>query len=258
MSYVVFCKGKTAKKPYVVKDLKLRLYSMEELCYYIYNNSLLCDEELMRPELSYWIKDECGLPDLYASIDVVLHKDPKAERVAAQIFAYMDYLTKPERESVCTKIRKAGTLGINERKKSRGDMLYLEERYNDAIRVYEDLIEKKAYDDERMYHHLLYNIGCCYGNMFYYDIAYEWFMKAAAINIEKGEDIIAALFCKRMTLSGKEWERFLESREELASYAPSMENQREIFLKEQEKEKPAGGYGLSLTKRMKEWKSRIE
>lgn len=271
MSYVVFCKGKTAKKPYWIEDLKLYLYSMEELCYYIYSNVLLCDRELVKPGLALWIKDECGLPDLYASIDVVLHKDPRPERVAAQIFAYMDYLGKQEREAVCGKIKKAAALGINERKKSRGDMFYLGGKYGEAINTYKDLLLKEAFDDEKMQHSLLYNIGCCYGNMLYYDIAYEWFMKAAAMELDKGGDMKAALFCKAMVLDGKEWEKFLGEHKEFSAFAASMENERgqlleqwgkEALAKELERLKrgPKGRekeYYVRLTELVEEWKRGI-
>lgn len=236
MSYVVFCKGKTAEKPYRIEDLKLYLYSMEELCYYIYSNVLLCDGELIKPELAFWIKDECGLPDLYASIDVVLHKDPRPERVAAQIFAYMDYLPKQEREAVCERIKKAAALGINERRKSRGDLLYLGGKYGEAIQVYKDLLLKEEFDDEKMKHSLLYNIGCCYGNMLYYDIACEWFMKAADLSVDKKGDRIAALFCRRMVLDGKEWDGFLAGNQEFSALADSVEGACGKLLEQWEKE----------------------
>lgn len=271
MSYVVFCKGKTAKKPYWIEDLKLYLYSMEELCYYIYSNVLLCDGELLKPGLAYWIKDECGLPDLYASIDVVLHKDPRPERVAAQIFAYMDYLGKQEREAVCGKIKKAAALGINERRKSRGDLLYLGGKYGKAIKIYEDLLVKEAFDDANMQHSLLYNIGCCYGNMLYYEIAEEWFMKAAATDIDRSGDMMAALFCKRMVLDEKEWESFLAENGELSQFAAPMENERNLLLKQWETEAlakelaglkrgPKGRekeYYVRLTELVEEWKRGI-
>lgn len=271
MSYVVFCKGKTAKKPYWIEDLKLYLYSMEELCYYIYSNVLLCDRELLKPGLAFWIKDECGLPDLYASIDVVLHKDPKPERVAAQIFAYMDYLGKQERDAVCGKIKKAAALGINERKKSRGDLLYLGGKYGEAIKVYEDLLLKESFDDEKMQHSLLYNIGCCYGNMLYYEIACECFMKAAAMEIDKDGDMTAALFCKRMVLDGREWEAFLREHSEFSALVESMENERETLLEQWErgslakeleglKRGPEGRekeYYVRLTELVEEWKRGI-
>lgn len=271
MSYVIFCKGQRAVKPYVIEDLKLRIYSMEELCFYIYSNVSLCDRELVKPELAAWIEHQCGLPDLSGSIRVILEKDPRAERIAAQIFAYTDYLTRQERDAVCEKIRKYSLLGLNERRKMRGDYFYLDGKYQEAIKDYEEMLVQEAYDDEKMHHSLLYNIGCCYGAMFYYDIAYGWFLQAAAMDLAKGEDIMAALFCKRMSLDDREWEKYLETHQEFAAFAPPMERQRESLLEQWEKTPeaeelasyrrgPEGrkkDYDTYMSKCLEEWKCRV-
>ncbi len=271
MSYVIFCKGKRGDKPYVVEDLKLRLFSVEELCYYIYSNVSLCDLELCKPELAAWIERQCRLPDLAESIRVVLKKDPRAERVAAQIFAYTDFLTRQEREAVCERIRKYSQLGINERRKMRGDYFYLDGKYREAIKDYEEMLEQKAYDDEKMHHGLLYNIGCCYASMFYYEIAYNCFMRAAELEIFKGEDLVAAMFCKKMSLDDKEWETFLSGHEEFSSFAASMERQFAKIKEEWEKSSQAGEllklqkgsqgrtkeYYESMTNHVEKWKSQI-
>ncbi len=162
-------------------------------------------------------------------------------------------------------------MGINERKKSRGDLLYLGGKYGEAIKTYEDLLLKEAYDDEKMQHSLLYNTGCCYGNMFYYDIAYEWFMKAAAMEIDRDGDMKAALFCKRMVLDEKRWKVFLEEHKEFAVFAAAMESEQEAFLEQWEKEAltkeleglkrgPKGRekeYYVRLTELVEEWKRGI-
>lgn len=234
MSYIIFCKGKRAEKPFIVGDLKLRLYSMEELCYYVYSNVSLCDKELLHKELPAWIEVQCGLPDLAESLRIVLEKDPRPERVAAQIFAYTDFLNKQERDAVCERIRKYAQLGYNERRKMRADYFYLDGKYKEAIKDYEDMLEQNAYDDSKMKHHLLYNIGCCYGAMLYYDIAYGWFLRAAQMDIAKGEDVLAALYVKRMSLSDNEWDDYLEKHPEMATFVPAMEKQMHEIKKQWE------------------------
>lgn len=271
MSYVIFCKGKRAAQPYVTEDLKLRIYSMEELCYYLYSHVSLCAEELMKPELAAFIGEQCGLLDLAESIRIILQKDARPERVAAQIFAYTDYLTKQERDAVCERIRKYSMLGRNERRKMYADYLYLAGDYRNAVSNYEDMLAKEAYDDPRMQHSLLYDTGCCYGAMFYYEIAYGWFLQAAAMDIAKGEDLMAALFCKRMSLEDREWEAYLEKHPDFAAFAGPMEKQRRELIRQWEKtpeakkflsrrENPAGGsreYDAFLTQCLDEWKKQV-
>lgn len=272
MSYVIFCGEKGTDKPYHIEDLNLRIFSIEELCYYIYSNVSLCDQELIKPELAGWIENQCKLPDLAESIRVILKKDPRAERVAAQIFAYTDYLTKQEREAVCERIRKYSQWGLDERKKMRGDYFYLDGKFQDAVKVYGEMLEQGNYEDEKMHHGLLYNMGCCFASMFYYDIAYECFMKAAELDILRGEDMIAALFCKKTSLSDREWEEFLAEHDEFNTYVMPMEKQLSETEKEWRKsalakellklQNHSGGrtreYYDTMEKYLREWKKLIQ
>lgn len=271
MSHIVLCKGKRARIPYEIEDLKLRLYSVEELCYYMYSNTSLCTEELTKQSLAVWLKDQCGLPDLYASISEVLNKAPLPERVAAQIFAYTDFLNKQEREAVCERIKKAGSLGINERRKSRADLLYLDEKYGEAIKEYGKLLQRKAFNNEKMRGNLLYNIGCCYASMFYYRLAGQWFLQAAEIESIREEALTAAAFCMNMDGDKKLLSKFLDEYPEAESLISEADRKRkeaeEMWEQEPETEKmqqilkTAGSrnreYSAYLTEKMENWKSRI-
>lgn len=271
MSYIVLCKGNRAGKPYEIEDLKLRLYSVEELCYYMYNNTSLCTEELTKKSLAVWLRDECGLPDLYASLIEVLNKVPKPERVAAQIFAYTDFLNKQERDAVCERIKKAGSLGMNERRKSRADLLYLDGKYKEAIGEYEKLLKREAYDNEKMQGTLLYNIGCCYASMFYYRLAVQWFLQAAEAEDLKKEALSAAAFCMDMDGDEKALSKLLEAYPEaeplISEAGKKRRDAEEMWKQEPETQKmqqiiaAAGSrnreYDAYLMEKMDNWKSRI-
>ena len=43
--------GKEARLPYEVEELNLRLYTIEELCYYIYNNLPLIGDDFIDERL---------------------------------------------------------------------------------------------------------------------------------------------------------------------------------------------------------------
>ena len=140
MSYVLLCKGNKALKPYYIEDIRKKIYTLEELCYYLYHNTVLCAEELVRFQLAHWIGHQLGFQDLSESLLRILEKEKRPEKIASQIFAYADYLTKQEREAVCEKIRRNSELSWNERKKMRADYYVLEKHYQDAIREYEDIL----------------------------------------------------------------------------------------------------------------------
>lgn len=223
MSYVVFCKGQQADRPYRMEEPKLHLYTMEELCYYIYRNRTLCDKELLKPALADWIRDECKLADLAASLKEIYRSEPRAEKIAEQIFSYMDYLKKMDREAVCEIIRKSAMLSMNERRKSRADQFFVEEEYRNAAAEYEMLLAAGNYDDEKARHNMMYNVGCCYARFFYYDIAAQWFLDAARMGIRAHDDYVLFLLCKRKSLKEEEFRLFLMEHPQMKEYVEPME-----------------------------------
>ncbi|MCR5654287.1 MAG: hypothetical protein K6G07_01415 [Lachnospiraceae bacterium] len=223
MSYVVFCKGQDAGEAYVMGEPKIHLYTMEELCYYIYRNRTLCDKELLNPALADWIRDECKLADLASSLREIYRTEPKAEKIAEQIFAYMDFLKKMDREAVCEIIRKSALLSMNERRKSRADQFFVEEEYRNAAMEYEKLLANANYDNEKAKHNMMYNVGCCYARFFYYDIAAKWFLDAARMGIRSHDDFVLFLLCKRKSLKEEEFRLFMMEHPELKEYVEPME-----------------------------------
>ena len=47
MGKLILCSGKSTNRPYVLSIIGYRAYSIEELCYYIYNNIYSIDESLL-------------------------------------------------------------------------------------------------------------------------------------------------------------------------------------------------------------------
>ena len=67
MSYDL-CQVKTASKPYYIENISTYIYSIEELCYYLYNNMYLIDRSIVGEELCNWIRDELDLKRLYRQL----------------------------------------------------------------------------------------------------------------------------------------------------------------------------------------------
>ena len=60
MSYDL-CLLKQAEKPYYIENIRTGIYSLEELCFYLYHNICLIDDTIMNEGLCDWIRDELGL-----------------------------------------------------------------------------------------------------------------------------------------------------------------------------------------------------
>ena len=81
MSGYILCQTKRAELPYFVENISTNIYSLEELCYYLYHNLYLIDETIMNEELCRWIQEELELPGLAAKIRSKLGKFAVAEDI---------------------------------------------------------------------------------------------------------------------------------------------------------------------------------
>ena len=66
MSGYILCQVKKAEKPFYIKNISTNIYSIEELCYYLYNNLYLVDRSLISNKLCTWLDEELKLPKLAA------------------------------------------------------------------------------------------------------------------------------------------------------------------------------------------------
>ena len=47
MSGYVLCQVKKAERPYYIENISTNIYSIEELCFYLYNNIYLLDSTIL-------------------------------------------------------------------------------------------------------------------------------------------------------------------------------------------------------------------
>ena len=57
MSGYILCQIKRASLPFYIENISTNIYSIEELCYYLYHNIYLQDETFINEHLCDWIKN---------------------------------------------------------------------------------------------------------------------------------------------------------------------------------------------------------
>ncbi|MCC8066374.1 MAG: hypothetical protein LIO94_04650, partial [Clostridiales bacterium] len=101
MSYDL-CLIRQANQPYYIENIRTGIYSLEELCFYLYNNLYLIDESIINEKLCDWIRDELHLKRLYRQLYEQLdkmekeQKSPDAASFVLPIFREAGYLTSQE------------------------------------------------------------------------------------------------------------------------------------------------------------------
>lgn len=74
MGSLILCHKKRAKRPFEISRVHMRIYTIEELCYYICNNLYLIDYTIVNERLCRWIGDELELPELSSELRRLLRK----------------------------------------------------------------------------------------------------------------------------------------------------------------------------------------
>lgn len=180
MSGYILCQVKKAKKPFFIENISTNIYSIEELCYYLYNNLYLIDSTLINQKLCTWIEEELELPKLAAKLRPYIGKEAGLEEVLYPVFKEINYLAYEELRSLNGRIETLNGEAEEVRQKRKGDALMENRMYVNAIRVYQKLIDRNeaAEISAEMRERIFHNQGCAYSYLFQMDKALDCFWKA--------------------------------------------------------------------------------
>ena len=67
MAQLILCSSKIAETPFTFLNTKVEIYTYEELCFYIYNNTVLISRSVLSEMLFDWIRDELGMYEDFES-----------------------------------------------------------------------------------------------------------------------------------------------------------------------------------------------
>jgi tetratricopeptide (TPR) repeat protein len=209
MSQIILCRTKQAEKPYFLQDLGINIYSLEELCYYIYTHIYIITNEFISDDLISFIRNETKQEQLADQLDRLRSQKAGLAEMLVTILKYVDYYNVGEIEQIRDILRTLSTQNVYERMKSRADSFLGNKCYYSAIKNYTAIIEG-APDPELsglFYAKVYHNLGVAYAKVFLYRQAADFFMQAykigqhaeslkcymAALRLSKGEDVIENL-----------------------------------------------------------------
>ena len=179
MSGYILCQVKKAEKPFYIENISTNIYSIEELCYYLYNNLYLVDSSLISSKLCTWLEEELELPKLAAKLKPYIGREAGLEEVLYPIFKEINYLAYEELKTLNGRIEARKREPEEIREKRKGDALMENRMYVNALRVYQKLLEHGGKEiTGEMRERILHNQGCAYSYLFQMDKALDCFWKA--------------------------------------------------------------------------------
>ena len=211
MGKIYQCVGRYAGTPFIVKNTYIRLYSIEELCFYICHNAELIDEDFATKELIEWITDECCLPELANKLKLVLKQSIRSEAFAEVILSYCHYADENEIKETARVIKAGHSFDITKREEIRADYFIKSGRYALAFKTCEQLLgDPPNTENVNLMTKVHFNLGVIYAKLFFFKEAAEQFKIAYDMSGDR-EAQFSYLAAMRLSLGEMEYLKFAGS-----------------------------------------------
>ncbi len=179
MTGLILCSGEIAKTPYYILGLGMNIYSCEELCFYLCENSYILDRDILDVKLCRWLEREIGLRKLGAKLCAMVEAKCELSEFVSTILTETHYCTEEEIESVRQVLEENASLGFSQKRKARGDSMLRSNKLSLAIDEYHYVLQSmQPEEDKQLYSSILHNIATAYSGLFMFDKAGEYYRKA--------------------------------------------------------------------------------
>lgn len=183
MSKIILCTSKEAANPFIFLNTKVEINNYEELCFYIYNNTVLISKSALSDKLFDWIRDEIDMPELAAKLVAMSNKTSFAQDLLVEILNAGDYYEPEEIKTYVEAWQKYRRLTASQRKKLKADGYLGYRRYIKAASIYDDIIaNREDISDKEFLGNVYHNRGVAAANNLDKEDAKSYFLKAYELN----------------------------------------------------------------------------
>lgn len=210
MGSIILCHKKKAKRPYEITRIHRKIYTIEELCYFLCNHLYLIDHTIMNEHLCEWLEEELELTELAKSLRQHLEQYGSMQQFVVTILAYSSIYTTAELNHVQNVLDKLKNQKPVEKQKFKADNLLANGALKPAILIYQSILQDEVDEsvDKKFYGRVYGCLGSAYGKMFLYEEAAR--MYEAAFQICEEESMLKAyLYCCYRYLPANEYETLI-------------------------------------------------
>lgn len=253
MSNVLLCQGALAKNPYYVKEACISLYSIEELCYFIYHYAYILDDTFVNKKLVSWLRDEIDMGDVAAKVETLIERNGSLGNLVRVLNNEVGYYTEDEWVSLLEDIDSNSRLSLSQRRKIRADGLLKSEKYAQALEEYENLLYEGDVDEPSFIAKVYHNLGVCAAKLFMFEKAADYLEKAYD-TYPNTESYVEMLSARKLYMSTSEYINYIGDNKR--NYEDSLEVERKFeILKLGWGEQPAYKYFREVCKQKDEGNS---
>ena len=180
MSRVILCETKQATTSYIFPNTKIEVFSYEELCYYIYNNIALIEEEYIGIPMFNWIENELGLMDLAKNLREMKGKEnTDLTDLLTAILTYREYYSIQEVKEFILQMERLKSLASPQFRKLQADGFLRYHKYLKALAIYDEILDRYPdMKDDRLLGSIYHNKAIALANNFEWKEATEAYLRA--------------------------------------------------------------------------------
>lgn len=203
MGKTIVCSGKMAESPYIIADTQKKLYSIEEICYYVKTSIYSIDLGFFCPELINFIREDLGLPETAAKLKSLVMGNYFLSDVITALFCGCDLYSKEEILETVEMVKYLSNMPVWERQAYIGYKKFEERKFLAALKYFRATLREENVSNKD-YGEILESIGICLIHVSSFKEAAEVFHKAYKYT-QKTEALILALLALKLGSQGKEF-----------------------------------------------------
>jgi tetratricopeptide (TPR) repeat protein len=270
MSSLILCNTVKASRPYNFRLTDTNIYTIEELCYYIYNNIYIITEEIFDEELVFWLRDELKMTELSDKLANMISNKNNIKDIVVTVFCSADYYTEKEIKLLIDTMDLLDGMHILIRRKMKADNYMKYKSFSLAMKEYEEILKSPQLSElnDGQRGNIIHNLGVVRMNISSFSSAAKCFKEAYEKNgnreslihylctlkldrrDEDYEDALHAYSVKSETITDIE-ERFLRLGREAKSSPKYIAVDRFINLKHEGR---VNEYYEGIDKMINDWK----
>lgn len=200
MGKLIQCSSPLALTPYHFRLTDTNVYSMEEVCYYIWHNIYMIQEEVFDREFVMWIEKELHMEETSHKLACLIQDHKNLKDIVVTICCSCDYYDEEEINALIRLMDEIEQMPAYARKKHKGDTYLACRSYEKALEEYEKVFESDEilHAEKEAYGSIFHNMGVAYSNLAEFRKAAEYFLKAYEQN-KKDASLSQGLFALRLS-----------------------------------------------------------
>ncbi len=147
MSKLILCSGTRTKIPYCFVATGIKVYSIEELCYYIFHHIYMIEEDIYSDALIDWIQLELKLAGRAERLRQLKQAKADVKTMVTFVLCSSDYYSESEIKGLLKKLDDIAAMPKIKRSCIKADNSLSEGQYTEAAAEYEKILNSAEATD---------------------------------------------------------------------------------------------------------------